>query len=551
MALALSGPALAIELSFGDRVSGSLNLTLGYGASFLASDSAPPNFQGLETFKGLTTAPNNPSSKAMRTYSDKGDLVSNNVRAMAELELNYENFGLLTSASWNYDFQIMDHGTDLAGTPSDTGLGNQWSKGAKDETGNALLLLDAYVFGEFDVAEKPLEVRVGKQVINWGEGLFFGDGISTQVPININKFVLPGSEMKEALVGVPGVRTMLIASEAVSLDAYYFWASEHNIFPGVGTFYGDDIVGPGGVETYVNWDVADPIFGIHNGKLPTRDAKDSGQFGLSGKYATGNHEIGVYFSRYHHFFPMFELVDDPISGVPGAQLREIFPEDQDMFGLSYSSSIGEWSFNAEFAYRPDNVLMSDWTGATATANPSTEQGIYFAKAGITGEKRDTINASAHGIRLMGPGLFGTNANVFIYQLGWDHINGSTDNLAANGGIQSAEARPATDPFSVGLMPNPDTNAFGVAGEWDMTWTDVAPTLDLTLKLFAQYDPYGNSHFWGNFMEDRLKYSTTLVLDYSNAWQASLGYAGISYFSDKYGTAFDRQDTVNFSVDYKF
>jgi hypothetical protein len=53
------------------------------------------------------------------------------------------------------------------------------------------------------------------------------------------------------------------------------------------------------------------------------------------------------------------------------------------------------------------------------------------------------------------------------------------------------------------------------------------------------------------MEDRLKYSTTLVLDYSNAWQASLGYAGISYFSDKYGTAFDRQDTVNFSVDYKF
>jgi hypothetical protein len=85
----------------------------------------------------------------------------------------------------------------------------------------------------------------------------------------------------------------------------------------------------------------------------------------------------------------------------------------------------------------------------------------------------------------------------------------------------------------------------------MTWTEVAPTLDLTLQLFAQYDPYGNSHFWGNFMEDRLKYSATLVLDYSSAWQASLGYAGVSYFSDKYKTVFDRQDTVNFSVDYKF
>ena len=92
------------------------------------------------------------------------------------------------------------------------------------------------------------------------------------------------------------------------------------------------------------------------------------------------------------------------------------------------------------------------------------------------------------------------------------------------------------------------HTWGVAGSWDGTWQAVANrNIDLTLNLFAQYDFSGNSHFWGNFAEDRLQYSIGLIGKFGTAWEAEINYAGQD-FSD---SVYETQDTINLSFNYKF
>ncbi|MEY8199025.1 MAG: DUF1302 family protein, partial [Colwellia sp.] len=231
----LTTNAQATQLDFGDRseASGSVDITLGYATSIRAQDADQGSW---------ATAPNVASD--MRV-PDAGDVISNVFKATAELGLDWRNYGFVGTLSYLYDTEIMNQ------DQADIGLGNgsNWTKAAKDYSGNNLDLLDAYIYGTFDIGENPLEVRLGKQVINWGEGLFFLDGISTQVPLNINKLVTPGSELKEAYIGIEGVYVQMGIGESSSIEAYVQGNWRRTEMPVHGTFYGDDAFFRGGQET--------------------------------------------------------------------------------------------------------------------------------------------------------------------------------------------------------------------------------------------------------------------------------------------------------------
>ncbi|NOR49724.1 MAG: DUF1302 family protein, partial [Desulfuromonadales bacterium] len=381
------------------------------------------------------------------------------------------------------------------------------------------------------------------QVINWGEGLFFFDGVSTQVPFNLAKLSLPGSEVKEAFIGVGAVYAQIAPTDELSLEAYYQYESEAHLFPGTGTFYGDDLYGPGSVEEYVNgdWAIGSPFLGfaVPGFKAPTKDASNEGQWGAAAKYVLGDWELGAYYSRYHNFFPQLEWLenDDTIlgPGVPGLKVREVFPEDQEMYGASFSTSLGMWSVNGEVAYRPDNPLTTDFAGLIDPANA-----FFGANIGVSAEEHDFTTASVHGLGYYGGGPLGVDTNFYMIQLGWEHIDGNRDKLLANYNISSY------------TTTNPDADAFGIAGQWDATWQNaIINNLDITTSLFAQYDFSGNSHWWGNFLEDRFMGSLGVTGKYGSSWETNVTYAMTEYMSDTYDSNYERQDTVNFSVNYKF
>lgn len=490
----LTTNAQASQLDFGDNseVSGSVNITLGYATSIRAQDADQDSW---------ATAPNVASD--MRV-PDAGDVISNVFKVTAELGLDWRNYGFVGTLSYLYDTEIMNQ------DQADIGLsnGSNWTKAAEDYSGNNLELLDAYVYGTFDIGENPLEVRVGKQVINWGEGLFFLDGISTQVPLNINKLVTPGSELKEAYIGVEGVYLQMGIGESSSIEAYVQGNWRRTEMPPHGTFYGDDAFFRGGQET-----------GLRDSDV---EADSQGQWGISGRTMLGqDSEVGLYYSSYHETSPFVQLTTPGSSSDLGSLLglQQYWPEDLDMFGTSLATTLGSWSINGEIAYRPDRPLFTNFV---------------FNNESRNAEQHDTVSASVHGIWLGGALPLGIDSQVLLVQLGADYVSGDLTNLMANSSITKGAA-------------NVDDLAYGVAIEWTGTWQGIIPGSDLSLDIYLQKDLHGNSHFWGNFAEDRLLGGITLTGSIGNAWEVNVGYS----WTDQKNSHYDTQDVFNLSANYKF
>ncbi|MCO4757128.1 MAG: DUF1302 family protein [Oceanospirillaceae bacterium] len=195
-----------------------------------------------------------------------------------------------------------------------------------------------------------------------------------------------------------------------------------------------------------------------------------------------------------------------------------------MFGVSFATTLGTWSVNGELAYRPDRPLFGDTLGKG-----------FLNSSLNNAEEHDTWSASLHGIWLGGALPLGIDSQVILVQFGADYIDGDLSNLAAQNSITK----------EAGLTP--DDLAYGVAAEWTGTWQAVRPGTDLALDVFIQYDIDGNSHFWGNFAEERLLGTVTLTANIGNEWEARAGYTWVDQDNSHYET----QDVINLSVNYKF
>ncbi len=63
-------------------------------------------------------------------------------------------------------------------------------------------ILDAFVYHNYAIAEQPGSVRLGKQVVSWGESTFIGNSINAINPVDAAAFRRPGAEIKEGLIPV-------------------------------------------------------------------------------------------------------------------------------------------------------------------------------------------------------------------------------------------------------------------------------------------------------------------------------------------------------------
>ncbi len=521
-------PANAVDLDFGEdsELSGKLDVTLGYATSFRAQDKdADPSALGNNELSELRVP-------------DKGDQISQVFSTTLELGLDWRNYGLVASGKYQYDTEIMNGDsidpldTVLLGGAG-TGASAPWSDAAEDYAGNTFDVLDAYVYGAFEVGENPLEVRIGKQVINWGEGLYFLDGASTQVPLNFNKLVTPGSELKEAYIGNNSVYAQMGLGESSSVEAYVHTEWNRTELPPQGTFYGYDWLFRGSDEPVTGTGALG--YGKDVGYSEAdKEADDSGQWGISGRTSFGDTEYGLYYSRYHETLAFYESTSCAESLFC---TRRIWPEDINMFGASFSTTAGTVALAGEVAYRPNRPLMSNLFSTTGGL------GVMGAPLGDTSiEEHDTINASVNAIWLGGAAPLGVDSQVAIAQVGIDHISGDTSNLHG----QSSITRQKND-HSAQTTKSADNTAYGVAVQWIGTWQAALPATDISLDLFLQHDIDGVSHFYGNFAEGRTLASATVTANIGNELEASMGYA----MTDHEESDYEDLDTFNLSVNYKF
>lgn len=331
--LLVAGQVQAVEFSFADdEVTGSIDTTVSYGQ--------------LWRVQGQDNNNNDINGNDGNRNFDTG-LVSELFKVTTDLEATYQNYGAFVRGTAFYDTQIMDKRNDYydANTPAQPSQSypndNRFTYETRHTAGRNAEILDAYVYGNWDIAEKPVTARLGKQVFNWGEGLFYRGGVNTTNPVDAAKFRLPGSELKEVLIPVEAFNVSVGLTDNLSMDAFYQFNFKETAVDPVGTFFSEtDLFADGGSTSYKSIaKLATPI-SLYNGVAAggfgagvltaaknsglyggaggrnfaqgsllrvaeigsDSNAKDDGQFGTSFKYIAENlnsTEFGAYFVNYH------------------------------------------------------------------------------------------------------------------------------------------------------------------------------------------------------------------------------------------------------------
>jgi X-X-X-Leu-X-X-Gly heptad repeat protein len=323
-----------------DVIEGNFDTTLSYGGSFRTSAADPGN---IGIANGGTR------------YSVNGDdanlnygtgLFSHVAKGTHDLEVDFkklQDVSLFLRGTYFVDFENIRGDSPL-------------SDAAKREVGRDMELLDAYI--SYDLPTSiPVNIRLGNQVLSWGESTFIQNGINVINPIDVTKFRIPGSELREALRPVPLLSVSLQATDNLTLEGFYqFKQEEMEIDPAGSYFSTKDFVGPGGQYAMLGFGSTgqpnmesftdNPLYGLLEGEpdrvptisnprfnpalppseanapfLPsgaaaiprgqTNRASDSGQFGFAARYfaeGLNDTEFGFYFINYHSRLPVISAM---------------------------------------------------------------------------------------------------------------------------------------------------------------------------------------------------------------------------------------------------
>lgn len=298
-------PLTALDLGT-DAFDAQLDITLSVGGQFRLEDPDP----------ALLGIPN--GGEQFSVNADNGNLnyakglVALPASITADLELSAGRFGAFFRGTAFYDTVNSDEDRER----------EPLSDEAEDRVAHRAELLDAYVWGNFDVGTSPLNLRLGKQVLNWGESTFIPNGISTINPVDVSKLRSPGAELREAYLPVWMASGSWGITDNITLEAFYQFDWEEVIIDAPGTYFStNDFVGRGGERVYLGFGnpaISDQVAlgGVPRG--PDTEPPDSGQYGLALRVFAPNlntTEFGFYFIQYHSRLPVISArtPTDPIS----------------------------------------------------------------------------------------------------------------------------------------------------------------------------------------------------------------------------------------------
>ena len=122
----------------------------------------------------------------------KNQLVSSVLKGNHELALRFrDGWSALGRFSWLYD--------PAADNTERTPL----SDDAKNIAVHNITLLDLWVAKDFELGDRPGKVKVGNQVLSWGEDIFIYGGINIINPIDLTRAHKPGVQLKEIFRPAP------------------------------------------------------------------------------------------------------------------------------------------------------------------------------------------------------------------------------------------------------------------------------------------------------------------------------------------------------------
>jgi len=353
--LSATGVAEAGQYYLNDDTTIDYRLTATYGAGMRLSGPSDALING-PIVNGLPAQANaDDGDRNFKKYS----LINNRLTALFETNLKHKDFGFDFSAVGFYDQVYRSRNdNDSPSTVNKTGPNNEFTDAASYFEGRRVRILNAYAYGGWDLGDsRRLDVRLGNQVVAWGESLFFSGVASAQGPADATQAVVPGAEVKDILLPVPQISLQLQATPRLSFQGYYqFDYKENELFP-VGSYFStSDIVGPGAEFLRVAPGVNLP----YGGEIRPSNA---GQGGVGMHYlVTPKTDVGFYWLNYDDKNPSVVIETSP---TPSYKVK--YFDNIKMTGASISTRVGDNQVSGEITYRQGaSILVNTPSGATST-----------------------------------------------------------------------------------------------------------------------------------------------------------------------------------------
>jgi hypothetical protein len=225
----------------------------GYG--YVVDSNGRPNFNSVYASSQIWQEPGAYSSNgdAGNLNYDRGDMFNSMFKGLHELSISGDKIGLFSRFMYFYDFAVADQDPAYINPLSGNRVDPCSDTGASELACKDFRLLDAYVYGNFSFNDgmNPVTIRVGNQVLSWGESTFIPHGINI-TPIDVGILRAPGADLKEAFIPVGMVTLSIGLTENLSTELFYQYDWEQSYLPVPGSYFStNDFAGRGGYSQNV------------------------------------------------------------------------------------------------------------------------------------------------------------------------------------------------------------------------------------------------------------------------------------------------------------
>lgn len=290
---------------------------------------------------------------------------------LSEADFNFGDWGVFVRGKYWHDFRFRSE-SDM--TPEgyeafnanpifgDNGGHNaqlgEFNPAAKDYGESGASLLDVFWYGNIEIGDdKEMTLRIGRQVISWGEALLSGGGIAMGINyVDAHVRGQPGLEIKELFLPTEAIFAQIPINDTLSMEAYVQLKWHPVFIDPSGSFFSEfDSIGLGGNQFLFITGKEKRILGVellpeNNGGVTPGDGSvigrmlellptncpsgadkdhrcrlltpyklkedkpgDNGQFGVAlNIFLESGAEMGLFYVNYHEKIPNWILPIDVI-----------------------------------------------------------------------------------------------------------------------------------------------------------------------------------------------------------------------------------------------
>lgn len=577
VAISFAATGHAIDFDLGE-IQGRFDSQLSVGASW---GTSKPKSKLIDINNGGTG--DSSTGDDGRMNFKRGETFSKIFKGVHDLELSYRDSGAFFRGKYWYDFELKDESRPFKQI-SDKGRAPAAKSSGFD-------LLDAFVYHNYYIGDRPGHVRVGQQVISWGESTYIGGGINTVNPWDVAALRRPGAELKEGLLPAQLLYASQSLSDSLNLELFYQVKWEPYVLDNCGTFFGGDVAPPGcdGNFTVLSselgqlapfadayghgYDTTGEGVVIH--RLKDNKARDSGQWGAALRWQTDNTEYGFYAMNYHSRIP-FLAYKAPEAGLYG-DLNNIlgdamgfgitdsntlegllagtvfgssnyfmdYPEDIRLYGVSFATTLPTGTaWSGELSYRPNAPVAlnaSDMAAALITpADPSASMLSVDIGGVVRGYNRKEVTQIQSTLIHTFDQVLGADQLALVGEAAYVHVAGLESKRKARYGRDTVYG----DERNAGYTTK---NSWGYRASASLEYSNVFAGVNLEPNIAWSHDVsgYGPND---TFIENAKAISIGLDADYLSKYTASLNYT--NFFGGRYNTQIDR-DFVSLSFGVNF